>query len=101
MCDCAELHTLLLFVLILPQVFDSDGSGSIDLDEALLMIHNVHSTSRFCDCCSSNLSPLEDGGYCCSKCYEEMQVSKYAIDDDVLLLLLLPSTAALAAGPQG
>ncbi|WIA41615.1 hypothetical protein OEZ86_008975 [Tetradesmus obliquus] len=56
------------------EVFDSDGSGSIDLDEALLMIHNVHSTSRFCDCCSSNLSPLEDGGYCCSKCYEEMQL---------------------------
>jgi hypothetical protein len=59
---------------MLPQVFDSDGSGSISLDEALLMFHNVHSTSRFCDCCARNLSALADAGFCCSKCYEEMQV---------------------------
>jgi hypothetical protein len=57
-------------------VFDFDQSGTISLDEALLMFHNVHSTSRFCDCCSCNLSVLDDAGFCCSKCYEEMQVRK-------------------------
>ncbi|KAF6255355.1 hypothetical protein COO60DRAFT_1641618 [Scenedesmus sp. NREL 46B-D3] len=56
------------------EVFDTDGSGSISLDEALLMFHNVHSTSRFCNCCTGNLSALEDAGLACSKCYEEMQL---------------------------